>query len=160
MSRNLTNAAWELIQEGDPICAAPHGAWSRNPDGSLRVFPARWVRPGTSDSRIAAHETGTANLAPWVCFPEAQARAMIQELAKGGTVTPAPVPPLNPEGKPFRFAKLDTYQGSAGEITVICTVTKARAVWNDAARAGWVADLNGKAYAAYYSPAGRPKVTT
>ncbi len=158
MKNKPTNAAWELIQEGDPICAAPHGEWSRNADGSLRVFPARWIRPGEGDSRIAAYDTGTANLAPWVCFPEAQARAMIAEVTAGATLCKPS--PLNPEGKPFRFQPLRVYQGSAGELTVICTKTKARAVWNDAARAGWVADLNGKAFAAYYSPEGRAKVMT
>ncbi len=64
-------------------------------------------------------------------------------------------PVLNAEGKPFHFDPLKPAAGSAGELIVVCLVTKARAVWNDAARAGWVADLNGKAFAAYYSPEGR-----
>lgn len=46
---------------------------------------------------------------------------------------------------------------SKGSILVTCCVTKARLPWNDAARAGWAADLDGKPFAAYYSPTGARK---
>lgn len=39
-----------------------------------------------------------------------------------------------------------------GSIQVICKGTGKRLPWNAAARAGWVADLNGPAFSAYYSP--------
>lgn len=41
---------------------------------------------------------------------------------------------------------------AAGSITVTCSATGKRLPWNDAARSGWVADLNGPAFNAYYSP--------
>lgn len=66
--------------------------------------------------------------------------------------------PLNPEGKSFDFSPLHPSRGLAGEIRVVCTVTKERANWNDAARQGWAADCNGRPFSAYYSPAGRAKV--
>lgn len=66
---------------------------------------------------------------------------------------------LNPQGKPFRFVPLRVYEGSAGTLLITCLATKRRAIWNEAARAGWVGDLNGKAYAAYYSPEGRAKAS-
>lgn len=42
----------------------------------------------------------------------------------------------------------------SGAIGVQCCETKRRMAWNDACRAGWVADLNGKPFYAYYSPEG------
>jgi hypothetical protein len=76
------------------------------------------------------------------------------------TVPAVPSAPLNPEGKPFDFSPLSPAYGLAGEIRVRCTVTKERANWNDAARQGWAADCNGRAFSAYYSPAGMARVTT
>lgn len=58
----------------------------------------------------------------------------------------------------MRLEKLKLATGTAGIITVVCAQTGARAIWNDAAAAGWVADLDGKAFNAYYSPAGVEKL--
>lgn len=41
---------------------------------------------------------------------------------------------------------------AAGSINVVCKATGKRLPWNAAARAGWVADLNGEPFNAYYSP--------
>lgn len=73
--------------------------------------------------------------------------------------TPAATPaPLNPEGKPFDFSPLFPSHGLAGEIGVRCAVTKENLKWNDAATRGWAADCNGRAFSAYYSPAGMARV--
>ena len=42
---------------------------------------------------------------------------------------------------------------SAG-CAVVCVVTGAQLSWNAASKAGWVADLDGKAFVDYYSPKG------
>ncbi len=55
----------------------------------------------------------------------------------------------------FKPLRLANESDASGQIGVVCCVTKKRAKWNDACRAGWVADLNGKAFVAYYSPEGR-----
>lgn len=41
-----------------------------------------------------------------------------------------------------------------GQLQICCRETKQRMAWNDACRAGWVADLNGEPFNAYYSPEG------
>ena len=47
---------------------------------------------------------------------------------------------------------------ASGQIGVVCKVTGVRLPWNQAADAGWVADLNGEAFNAYYSPEGIEKL--
>jgi hypothetical protein len=42
---------------------------------------------------------------------------------------------------------------SAGQY-IKCIQTGVQKSWNEAAKAGWVADLDGKAYLDYYSPEG------
>lgn len=56
--------------------------------------------------------------------------------------------------QPMRTIALKHQPGLAGEIKVTCCKTGKRAMWNDAACDGWVADANGKPFHAYYSPEG------
>jgi hypothetical protein len=57
----------------------------------------------------------------------------------------------------MRLKPLEIYgddNSAKGSIDVRCAKTGKRMRWNDAARAGWVADLDGPAFNAYYSPEG------
>jgi hypothetical protein len=45
-------------------------------------------------------------------------------------------------------------KSAAANISIFCIETGKQMPWNSAARAGWVADLDGPAYQAYYSPEG------
>lgn len=43
---------------------------------------------------------------------------------------------------------------ATGSIYIRCRATGAIKTWNEAARDGWAADLNGKPFRDYYSPEG------
>ena len=51
--------------------------------------------------------------------------------------------------EPLKFSR-----GTAGTIKVVCKATGKRLPWNEAVLQGWVADLDGRAFGAYYSPEG------
>lgn len=63
----MTNTAFESIQEGQALRVFIRGAWQLDRTGKVMTFPAQWVRPGTSDSRLRSPLGGT--YAPWTCFP-------------------------------------------------------------------------------------------
>ena len=55
----------------------------------------------------------------------------------------------------FNFIPLMPASAAGESLDVICCITKARMKWGEARRAGWVADMNGRAFVSYYSPEGR-----
>lgn len=59
---------------------------------------------------------------------------------------------------PYKFRPLDVQpdeNSASATISIRCNYSGEVARWNDAARAGWVADLNGKPFKAYYNAASR-----
>jgi hypothetical protein len=58
----------------------------------------------------------------------------------------------------YNFTPLQLKEGTAGTIIVVCKATGRRLPWNRAVLAGWVADSNGEAFRAYYSPEGVDQV--
>ena len=60
--------------------------------------------------------------------------------------------------KPHKFQALKLCgpdDSAAGSCYIRCLYSGHIVKWNEAVRAGWVADDNGEAYVAYYSPEGR-----
>lgn len=59
--------------------------------------------------------------------------------------------------KPLKITAPD--DSSTGSVNVKCKSTGHRLPYNQAARSGWVADLDGPAFNAYYSPEGVAALT-